>query len=185
MMPMLNPSRQRIPFPILTLLARAANAENQKPLHGTRLGSNNISFHYLYRDASNYKLRGTVIFTNQTFLPIQEIENQIHFFLKDGEFFIARQVLIEERFFDVLHEEVDHVWHEFDQVEITTEPAFDPENWNQHEHNRDITEFIGELDRANRAGWDEMNVRADVAKMLEGQKRELKRALGSGKDILK
>ena len=174
------PDRKRIPFPILNLLARATNAQ-----HRTRLGPSNVAFHYLYRDASNYKLHGTTIFTNETFMPIEEVENQIRSLLTDGEFFIARQVLIEERFFDVLHEEVDHVWHEFDQVEITTEPAFDPENWNQHNEKRDITEFIGELDRANRAGWDEMNVRPDIAKFLKGQKRKLKRAFGSGEDILK
>src|SRR5258706_7419136 len=87
MMPILNPSRNQIPFPILTLLARAATAENQESLRGTRLGLSNVAFHYLYRDASNYKLRGTAIFTNETFLPIQEIEKQLRSFLKDGEFF--------------------------------------------------------------------------------------------------
>ena len=182
MMLMSNFNHKPIPFPILTLLARAANAENQKTVHSTHLGSSNVCFHYLYRDASNYKLRGTAIFTNETFLPIQEIEKQIRSLLMDGEFFIARQVLIEERFFDVLYEEADHVWHEFDHVETTTEPAFDPQSLNQHK--RDIAEFIADLEKANRAGWDEMNVRGDVAKFLKGQKRKLKRAFGSGEDIL-
>ena len=175
-----TPDRKRIPFPILNLLARATNAE-----HRTRLGSSNVAFHYLYRDASNYKLHGTAIFTNQTLLSIEEIENQIRSFLKDGEFFIARQVLIEERFFDALHEDDDHVWHEFVITEATTEPSFDPAHREQHFEDRDITAFIAGLENAHRAGWDEMNVRGDVAKMLEIQKGKLKNGLETGGDVLK
>ena len=188
---MTNLFRKRIPFPIkrkkfrLTDQTRNSVAENPNNPFRTRLGPCNVSFKYLYRDASNYKLHGEAVFTNFTFLPIDEIEKQIHSCLKDGEFFIARQVNIEERFFDVLHEDDDHPWHEFNLVEMTTEPAFDPENWNQDKHKRDITEFIAELERANRAGWDELKVRADVAGMQEKQKDKLKQTLESGEDILK
>ena len=143
-----------------------------------------MSFKYLYRDASNYKLHGEAVFTNHTFMPIEEIEKQIRSCLKDGEFFIARQVNIEERFFDVLHEDDDHPWHEFDLVEVTAEPAFDPENLKEHKHKRDITEFIADLEKANRAGWDEMKVRDDLARMLEKQKAELKQSRKAGRDIL-
>ena len=141
----------------------------------TRLGACNVSFKYLYRDASNYKLHGEAVFTNYTFMPIDGIEKQIRSCLKDGEFFIARQVNIEERFFDILHDDDDHPWHESNLVEMTTEPAFDPENWNQHKHKRDITEFIADLEKATRAGWDERKVRMDVALILEKQKRDLKK----------
>ena len=190
---MLMPSsfRKRIPFPVkrkkfrLAIQSRNSIDENPKNLFRTRLGACNVSFKYLYRDASNYKLHGEAVFTNYTFVPIDEIEKQIHSCLKEGEFFIARQVNIEERFFDVLHEDDDHPWHESDHVEVTTEPAFDPENWNQHKHKRDITEFIAELDKANHAGWDEMKVRADVASMQEKQKDKLKQAFNLGEDILK
>jgi hypothetical protein len=175
-----TPNGKRIPFPILNFLARATNAE-----HRTRLGASNVAFHYLYRDASNYKLHGTTIFTNDTLLSIEEIENQIRTFLKDGEFFIARQVLIEERFFAVLHEVDDHVWHEFVIAEATTEPSFDPANREQHFEDRDITAFIAALEKAHRAGWDELNVRRDVSQMLEIQKRKLQKDLESGGDILK
>ena len=168
----------RIPFPILTLLARATNIK-----HGasTRLGSENVAFHYLYRDAGNYKLRGTAIFSNHTLLTLEEIEQQIRSFLKDGEFFIARQVDIEERFFDVVHEEEDHPWHTFDHVEHTTEPAFDPGHREEHLQDRDITEFIADLATANRAGWDEMKVRPDLAAMMKRQKDGWKRDLNSGR----
>ena len=188
---MTNLFRKRIPFPIkrkkfrLTDQTRNSVAENPNNPFRTRLGSSNVSFKYLYRDASNYKLHGEAVFTNHTFVPIDEIEKQIRSCLKDGEFFIARQVNIEERFFDVLHEDDDHPWHEFNLVEMTTEPTFDPENWNQHKHKRDITEFIAELEKANRVGWDELKVRADVAGMQEKQKDKLKQTLESGEDILK
>ncbi len=178
---MTNPFRKRIQFPIKR--KKLSIAENPKTLFRTRLGACNVSFKYLYRDASNYKLHGEAVFTNHTFMPIDEIEKQIRSCLKDGEFFIARQVNIEERFFDVLHEDDDHPWHEFNLVEMTTEPTFDPENWNQHK--RDITEFVAELEKAKRVGWDELKVRADVAGMQEKQKDKLKQTLESGEDILK
>lgn len=191
---MTNSFRKRIPFPIkrkkfrLTIQSRNSIAENSENLFRIRLGACNVSFKYLYRDASNYKLHGEAVFTNHTFLPIGEIEKRTRSCLKDGEFFIAQQVNIEERFFDVLHDGAasdDHPWHEFNLVEMTTEPAFDPESWNQHKHKRDITEFIADLEKANRAGWDEMNVRVDVARLQEKQKRELKQAFESDEDVLK
>lgn len=140
-------------------------------------GSLNVSFKYLYRDAGNYKLHGEAVFTNSTSLCIEEIEKQIRACLQDGEFFIARQVHIEERFFDVLNEEEDHSWHEFCLVEMTGDPAFDP----RHDHKRDVTEFIADLEKANRDGWDETNVRADLMEMLEKQKLEMKRTLDQAK----
>ncbi len=188
---MTNLFRKRVPFPIkrkkfrLTDQTRNSLAENPGSLFRTRLGLCNVSYKYLYRDASNYKLHGEAVFTNHTFMPIDEIEKQIRSCLKDGEFFIARQVNIEERFFDILHDDDDHPWHEFNLVEMTTEPAFDPENWNQHKHRRDITEFVAELEKANRVGWDEMKVRADIARKQEKLKGKMKHALESGRDILK
>ncbi len=136
----------------------------------------NILFRYMYRDASNYKQSGEAIFSNQTFLMPGEVEKQIRACLKDGEFFIARQVNIEERFFDALRED-DHPWHSFERVEITTLAPFDPDNWSQKQHRRDILEFLADLERAHRAGWDEMNVRADLQRLLEHQKSVLRRSL--------
>jgi hypothetical protein len=130
----------------------------------------NILFRYMYRDASNYKQHGDAIFTNQTLLLPADIEKQIRACLKDGEFFIARQVNIEERFFDDLHED-DHPWHTFERIEVTTLAPFDPDNWFQKQHRRDITEFLADVEKAHRAGWDEMNVRPDLHAMLEKQKQ--------------
>lgn len=132
----------------------------------------NILFRYLYRDAANYKQYSDVVFSNPTFLSPGEIEGQIRACLKDGEFFIAQQVNLEECFFDVLHDD-DHPWHTFDHVEATTLYPFDPDNWNQKQHRRDITEFLADLERACRAGWNEMNVRADMLGLLERHKAKI------------
>ena len=93
----------------------------------TFLTPTNIRFRYLYRDASNYKQHGEAIFTNHSRLPLLEIETRIRASLNDGEFFIARQVYLEEFFFDVLDDD-DHPWHEFSLIEATTDPACDPGN---------------------------------------------------------
>jgi hypothetical protein len=139
----------------------------------------NIRFAYMYRDASNYKQHGEAVFTNEKQLPVDEIEKNVRACLHDGEFFIARQVHLEERFFDALYDD-DHPWHEFVRVEATDDPTFDPEP----EHKRDIAEFLVELENAHRAGWDEMNVREDLIQQIEKERRELKRRLASkGEDV--
>lgn len=141
--------------------------------------SPNIRFAYMYRDASNYKQRGEAIFSNEKQLPADEIEKQIRSFLSDGEYFIARQVHLEERFFDALYDD-DHPWHEFIKAETTDDPTFDPD----YKHERDIAEFLIDLENANRAGWDEMNVREDLARQFIEQKRALKQILESdGEDL--
>ncbi len=137
----------------------------------------NICFAYMYRDASNYKQHGEAIFSNEKQLPLEKIEKQIRACLNDGEYFIARQIHIEERFFDALYDD-DHPWHEFVRVEITATPTFDPEP----EHPRDIAEFLADLQAAQRAGWDELNVRADLARQLTEQKQALKQRLESGRE---
>jgi len=43
---------------------------------------------------------------------------------------------------------------------------------------------LADLEKAHRSDWDETNVRADVARLLEKRKRELKKAMEEGKDIL-
>ncbi len=140
----------------------------------------NVIFKYMYRDASNYKQHGEVVFTNQRLLTLEELEQRIRSLLSEGELFIARQVHIEELFFPTLYED-DHPWHEFKCIQETNAPACDPENWKQCQHQRDITEFLADLERAKRTGWDEMNVRPDLARQLERQKADLKRALEQGK----
>jgi len=139
----------------------------------------NICFTYLYRDASNYKQHGEVIFSNETLLPIEEIKKRIRSSLKDGEFFIARQIHLEKRFFDALYDD-DHPWHEFVRVTTTDDPIFDPENWKIHKHKRDITQFLAELDKARCSGWDEMNAREDLVRQFLKQKSVLQQRIEPG-----
>jgi len=134
----------------------------------------NIRLIYLYRDASNYKQHGEVILSNETQLTIEEIDKQIRSLISDGLFFIAGQVQLEERFFAVVSED-DHPWHEFVQVEATTDPTFDP----VPAQKRDITQFLKELEQAHQIGWDEKQVREDLIQQIEKERRELKRWLAS------
>ena len=117
----------------------------------------NIRMIYLYRDASNYKQHGEVILSNETHLAVEKIDTQIHSLMSDGLFFIAQQVQLEECFFAVVNED-DHPWHEYVSVEATTDPTFDP----VPEQKRDVTNFLKELDRAHRSGWDETQDRKSV-----------------------
>ncbi len=137
----------------------------------------NVRFIYMYRDASNYKQHGEVILPNETQLTVEEVDTQIRSLLSDGLFFIARQVQVEERFFDVVSED-DHPWHEFVMVEATTDPAFDP----VPEEKRDISTFLKELDQAHRSGWDEKQVREDFIHQIEKERQELKRWLNEQRD---
>ena len=133
-----------------------------------------IRFVYMYRDASNYKQHGEVILSNETLLTVEEVDRQIRSFLSDGLFFIAQQVQVEERFFDVVNED-DHPWHEYVCVEATTDPTFDP----APESKRDITQFLKELEQAHRTGWDEAQVREDINQQIEKERQALKRWLDS------
>lgn len=134
----------------------------------------NIRFVYMYRDASNYKQHGEVILPNETLLTVEEVDTQIRSFLSDGLFFIAQQVQVEERFFDVVSED-DHPWHEYVSVEATTDPTFDP----IPEEKRGITKFLKELEDAHHTGWDETRVREDLIQQIEKERQELKRWLAS------
>ena len=132
----------------------------------------NIRLIYLYRDASNYKQHGEVILSNETQMTLEEIDQQIRSQLSDGLFFIAQQVQLEERFFAVISED-DHPWHEFVQVESTTDPTFDP----VPEVKRNLAQFLKELEQVHNTGWDETQVRADLIQQIEKERAALKRWL--------
>lgn len=156
---------------------------NNPQTNDTLLSPRNLRFRYLYRDTSNYKQHGEAVFSNRDRLSLKEIEERIRASLRDGEFFIARQVCLEEFFFDVLHED-DHPWHEFHFLEATTDPLFDPVCWQERGQHRDIATFLSELEAAHRTGWDEMNVREDLKQQMNKQKQEWKRSLQNGQQPL-
>jgi len=108
----------------------------------------NIRLRYLYRDASNYKSWGDVVFSNAECIGARTVEKALsEGFLDDG-LFIARQIRLPERF---LYKEYwingdDHCFHEFYSIEDTLEPATD-------EFGRSIKKFVGEVAMENRRGW--------------------------------
>ena len=83
---------------------------------------NNIQFNYLYRDGSNYKNYGSIVFGNHNNISIILIENTIRENLIDGEYFYAKKWKLKSLFFEEPNCD-DHEFHEFDSVEITSEQS--------------------------------------------------------------
>jgi len=110
--------------------------------------SSNVKFTYLYRDASNYKNWGEVIFRNPDGLQLQEIEDRLRQFLTSDDTFIANQVRIPEVFLFPPGEptEDDHCFHECASMETTDEPATDA-------FRRSVLEFTQECANAAASGW--------------------------------
>ncbi len=81
----------------------------------------NIKFHYLYRDAGNYKQYHFKIFSNQKDLSLKEIDNKIRSALIDQCWFYADRWQLKDLHVYKWDESIDHRWHEFDLVEITDE----------------------------------------------------------------
>jgi hypothetical protein len=109
---------------------------------------NNAKFLYLYRDGSNYKNWGEVVFPNSNDLPAEQITAQLRrSFLVDG-LFIAHQVRIPEVFLsgEYPYTEEDHCFHEFAEVQSTADATNDV-------HRRSIDEFITEVVSEAQRGW--------------------------------
>jgi hypothetical protein len=79
----------------------------------------NIKFSYLYRDAVNYKVYGSVVFSNPEKLSVREIEGRIRARLIDGEFFDPVEWNVPRLQILPLDEELDHAWNEFESIEQT------------------------------------------------------------------
>jgi hypothetical protein len=113
----------------------------------------NIRFNYLYRDGSNYKSWGEVIFLNSENLAVNEIiVRLLDAFLPDKQF-IADQISIPEIFL-FINEKItkdDHCYHEFDCIEICEEDATDSLE-------RSISDFLREVETASKQGWKAFDV---------------------------
>jgi len=111
----------------------------------------NSRFEYLYRDASNFKKWGEVVFAGgASELLAERLRKALH----DGEWFIASQVRIPELFLDgypLIQD--DHCWHEFHALEAVDTAPDDVEN-------RTITEFVAKVERASAEGWKEFDPRS-------------------------
>ena len=109
---------------------------------------NNVRFVYLYRDGSNYKKWGEVIFSNRERISIEgALEKLKCAFLPDG-LFVAHQVRVPEVFLAAESQltEDDHCFHEFDSVEGTSDLPND-------RHRRSISAFASEAALESPRGW--------------------------------
>jgi len=82
----------------------------------------NIKINYLYRDASNYKQFGSIVFTNNSGLGLNHVEKILRGRLIDGEYFSALQWGFPELFFHTSTAD-DHEWHEWWGIEFTDEKS--------------------------------------------------------------
>lgn len=81
----------------------------------------NIQFNYLYRDAGNYKVYGTEVFSNPNRLTLVEIEDKIKRSLIDGEFFDPKKWDLPRLGFSDWDDEIDHTRNELESVEECAE----------------------------------------------------------------
>jgi hypothetical protein len=99
---------------------------------------------YLYRDGSNYKQWGAVVFRGEC---AEGLVRRLFAALDRGDFFIADQVRLPELFFaDRPPYADDHCWHEIGEVTTTSAPADDLLE-------RTIEEFVAEVERGSTEGW--------------------------------
>jgi hypothetical protein len=108
----------------------------------------NVEFIYLYRDGSNYKKFGRVVFSNPEQLNPEALEVELRRVFWEGDLFIASQIRVPDVFlyaggkfsFD------DHCYHEFGGLWATEDISDD-------RHDRSISEFLAEVDREDHRGW--------------------------------
>lgn len=82
----------------------------------------NIQLSYLYRDSSNYKNFGSVVFANPSNIDLSIVEKHIKSSLIDVcWFYVHHWQLPDLRFANV--NESDPTWHEFESLEYTEQPA--------------------------------------------------------------
>lgn len=106
----------------------------------------NTAFNYLYRDASNYKKHGCVVFAGG---HTQAEIDRLNDCLQDGEFFIADAVGVPEVFLweedYPIDKQDDHCWH---QVENILECDLEPTD------HRTFSEFVKDCEAVAEAGWE-------------------------------
>lgn len=114
----------------------------------------NTIFSYMYRDGSNYKFHGEVVFEG---LSDDVVERKIRGAMSgfDNKDFIASQVDIPEVFpFPERYgynEQDDHCWHEFFGLEPTQMDVTD-------EKHRSISSLAEEFEKIGPDGWKEFDV---------------------------
>ncbi len=101
-------------------------------------------FDYLYRDASNYKQWGSVIFAGAI---TDELRERFARALEGGEFFIADQIRVPTVFPTTWPMYADdHCWHEWAAFESSSLPPNDTLN-------RTVAQFVIEAEKVRASGW--------------------------------
>ncbi len=95
----------------------------------------NIKLLYLYRDAGNYKQCGEVVYTNKNKLAVEYIRDFLRSRLIYGLWFFVSDWHLKDLHHYPFDLEIDHDYHEFDDVEETEEQPT----------NGDIQELISSL----------------------------------------
>ncbi len=88
--------------------------------HMNSFAVGNIEINYLYRDAGNYKLYGSKVFSNNENLPLQVIRQNIESKLIDGLYFIPETWGIERLKFDKFDAMEDYSWHEIETIRFSS-----------------------------------------------------------------
>ena len=102
---------------VVASLTEPKQYENYKNCAGLGFGINhslinkNITINYLYRDAGNFKLYGSKVFSNNEGLPLRVIRQNIGSKLIDGLYFVPETWGIERLKFDKFDAMEDHSWH--------------------------------------------------------------------------
>lgn len=114
---------------------------------------NKIRFVYLYRDGSNYKSWGEVIFGNIEKLSLEVIEKKLIAAFLPDKLFIANQISIPEKFLFLKEKftKYDHCYHEFDSLEICDDSPTDSLS-------RSITDFLRDVELASKQGWEAFDI---------------------------
>jgi hypothetical protein len=110
----------------------------------------NVRFEYLYRDASNYLQRGSVVFAGPDQLDshLAELETRLRRVLMVDGTFSAHQIRLPELFLYVGAGPSldDHCLHEFFGLEATIDQPDD-------KFGRRFPEFLDEVEHASLEGW--------------------------------
>jgi len=108
----------------------------------------NIEFVYAYRDASNYKKMGSVVFMASDNLDLQEGCACLQAAFGTDATFMADQVRVPEvlLYLEGAADSDDHCLHEF--LSIAETPETDDDRYG-----RSFAEFVTEVERASREGW--------------------------------
>lgn len=98
----------------------------------------NVCFEYLYCDAGNNKLWGSIIFSNERGTDVAALRKMFEPLLIDGQFFPRRANLLPTLQFPEHDEELDHAWLEYVGIMGCADSADDVQG-------RDVEGFIGQL----------------------------------------